>query len=89
MISGAEREIIIRCARKYGASRVYLFGSCAKSEGDYRDIDVAVDGIPPQQFFRFYAELMRNLHKPVDLLDLSESNPLARVVLEEGVIIYG
>jgi predicted nucleotidyltransferase len=89
MVSDAEREIIIRCAQKYGASRVYLFGSCAQSEGGYHDIDVAVDGIPPQQFFRFYAELMRNLHKPVDLLDLSERNPLVRVVLEEGIIIYG
>jgi predicted nucleotidyltransferase len=71
MVSDAEREIIIRRARKYGASRVYLFGSCAQSEGDYRDIDVAVEDIPPRQFLRFYAEVLRQLHKPVDLLDLS------------------
>lgn len=28
MVSNTERDVIIRCARKFGASRVVLFGSC-------------------------------------------------------------
>lgn len=88
MVSDTEREAIIRCARKFGASRVYLFGSCAQQEYGYRDIDIAVEGIPPQLFFKFCAEVMRQVNLPVDVIDLSEPNPLTPVVKERGVVIY-
>lgn len=89
MISDTERDVIIRCARKFGASRVVLFGSCIYQERGYRDIDIAVEGIPPHRFFKFYAEIMRQLNVPVDVVDLSEPNPLSRVAREKGVVIYG
>ncbi|MDW8291091.1 MAG: hypothetical protein RMM06_10215 [Armatimonadota bacterium] len=89
MISKAEREIIIRCARKFGASRVLLFGSCVHRQQGYRDIDIAVEGIPPHLFFRFCAEVMRQLRTPVDVVDLSEQNPFTQLVREKGVSIYG
>jgi len=89
MISDTEREAIIRCARKFGASRVYLFGSCTQKERGYHDIDIAVEGIPPHRFFKFYAEVMRQLNQPVDVIDLSEQNPLAQLVKERGIVIYG
>lgn len=48
-----------------------------------------MEGIPPHRFFKFYAEVMRQLNVPVDVIDLSEPNPLSRVAREKGVVIYG
>lgn len=89
MISEVQRETIVRCARRFGASRVMLFGSCVCPQQDHRDIDIAVEGIPPQLFFRFCAEVMRQLGTPVDVVDLSEQNPFTQLVRERGVTIYG
>lgn len=77
-------------ARRYGVSRVVLFGSLAwRRFGPSSDIDLAVEGLPPRQFFRADAELAREIPLPVDLKLLSECPPLLRRrIEEEGVILY-
>ena len=51
MINEADKEVILRCARKYNVSSVVLFGS-ALSEGDRaNDFDIAAKGIQPELFF--------------------------------------
>jgi len=89
MITEKDREAILRCARKYHVSSVYLFGSSADEGGEANDIDLAVEGIVPRLFFRFYGELMRRLSKPVDLVDLSQKSLFNQIVAERGVKIYG
>lgn len=89
MISEKDKEIIIRYAKKYKIAKLFLFGS---SLGDYNtanDIDLAVMGIKPELFFKFYGELLRNLSKPVDLIDLSEKSLFNQIIEEKGVKIYG
>ena len=54
MISKKDKEIITRCAEKYGVSSVYLFGSALDKNRGYNDIDLAVKGIKPEVFFKFY-----------------------------------
>ena len=51
MISGEDAGRISDLARRYGVSRVLLFGSSAAPGGDARDIGLAVDGIEPALFF--------------------------------------
>jgi predicted nucleotidyltransferase len=53
MISEVEKEIIIRCAKKYRVSELYLFGSSLDQGSGYNDIDLAVRGIEPEFFFKF------------------------------------
>jgi len=55
----------------------------------YNDIDLAVRGIKPEVFFKFYGELLRNLSKPVDLVDLSNKSLFNQIIEEQGVRIYG
>jgi hypothetical protein len=43
----------------------------------------------PNVFFKFYGELMRNLSKPVDLVDLSGKSLFNQIIGEKGVKIYG
>ena len=89
MISKREKEIITRCAEKYKVSSVYLFGSSLDMDSGYNDIDLAVKGIKPEVFFKFYGELLRSLSKPVDLVDLSKKSLFNQIIEEKGVKIYG
>jgi predicted nucleotidyltransferase len=88
MLTKKEQELIKQCAKKYNVSSVLLFGSSVKRESG-NDIDIAVKGISPQAFFNFYAELFRFLKKPVDLVDLDDTDSyFAQRILEGGRVIY-
>lgn len=87
MINEAEKKIIIQFAKKYKVSSIFLFGS-SLNEKKYKDIDLAVKGLKPELFFKFYGELIRNLHKPVDLIDLSEKTLFTQMIEETAVKIY-
>ena len=78
MISKRDKEIITRCARKYMASTIqnYLFGSSLDRDSEPNDIDLVVEGIIPEMFFKFYGELLRSLSKSVNLVDLSRKSSL-------------
>jgi predicted nucleotidyltransferase len=89
MINERDKEIITRCAKKYKVSSIYLFGSSLDRDTEPNDIDLAVEGIRPEVFFKFYGELLRSLSKPVDLVDLSRKSLFNRIIEEKGVKIYG
>jgi predicted nucleotidyltransferase len=63
MVSTADRTRITELAKKYGATRVLLFGSSASAHRQSRDIGVGVQGVPASRFFRFYGELILSLSK--------------------------
>ena len=89
MISPEDKSAIVGLAARYGAKRVLLFGSSADPERAGADIDLAVEGVPPEKFFEFYGELLFSLSKPVDLVDLSADSKFCRLVRRDGVAIYG
>ena len=78
MMSKRDKEIITWCTKKYVASPIqnYLFWSSLDSDSEPNDIDLVVEGIRPEFFLKFYGELLRNLSKPVDLVDLSRKSSL-------------
>lgn len=88
MITKKEKDLIIRCAKKYNVSSVYLFGSSIERKRG-NDIDLAVKGVKPELFFKFYGELFRYLDRPVDLIDLSEHSLFTKLIKKRGVKIYG
>ncbi|MEW6102368.1 MAG: hypothetical protein AB1630_00890 [bacterium] len=79
----------MKCAKKYNVSSIILFGSSIKEDKEFDDIDIAVKGIEPRLFFKFYVELFQSLSKPVDLLDLSKKSLFNELVEETGIKIYG
>jgi len=89
MITDADKEIIIRYAKKYNVASIYLFGSSLEDNIEAGDIDLGVKGIAPGLFFKFYGELLRKLSKDVDLVDLSKKSLFNDMVKERGVQIYG
>ncbi|MBN1860118.1 MAG: hypothetical protein JW840_01505 [Candidatus Thermoplasmatota archaeon] len=89
MVGEDEKETIIKCARKYNIPYVLLFGSSVEHGKDANDIDLALRGLEPKLFFKFYAELVKHLSKPVDLVDLSQKSLFNDLIEETGVVIYG
>ena len=89
MLSDRDRLKIQNIAKKYNATRIILFGSSCDPNADSNDIDLGVEGIVNSQFFKFYSELIFNLSKPVDIVDLNQKNSFNNIVLSEGQLIYG
>ena len=88
MIADAEKQVIRECAQKYDVKSVFLFGSSLEAE-DARDIDLAVEGVNPALFFKLYADLLKKLSRPVDLVDLSAQSLFCRLIQDSGMRIYG
>jgi len=89
MISKQDEDKIKQIANRYNASKIILFGSSLEQEKESSDIDIAVEGVPDLQFFSFYGELIFNLSKPVDVVDLKKKNKFNNLILSNGKIIYG
>lgn len=88
MITDTDKKIIEQLARKYHAKRVVLFGSSLSSTQEYRDIDIAVEGVEEKDFYTFYGELPFALSKPVDIIDLSKKTRFIELILREGIPLY-
>ena len=87
MINDKDKVKIIKLARKYKVSSVYLFGSSLSSPAP-NDIDLGVKGINPRSFFEFYGELLTSLSKPIDLVDLSKESLFNSIIEKRIVKIY-
>ena len=88
MISAADKANIRTLAKRFGVGRVLLFGSSLEADGGEKDVDLAVEGIRPEDFFRFYGELVFRLPRPVDLVDLSTDSKFTRLIRSEGISLY-
>jgi predicted nucleotidyltransferase len=89
MISARDKATVTALARRYGAARVWLFGSSARGSKSSRDLDLAVEGVALARFFQFLGELMLSLSKPVDLVSLEKRSKLNALIRKEGIPIYG
>ena len=88
VITQADKQAIQSICRKYGVRRALLFGSSLDTTREARDIDLAVEGVAPRDFFRFYGDLMFAVSKPVDVVDLSGQSKFLDLVRREGVPVY-
>ena len=89
MISEQDKATIADISSQYDVKEVLLFGSSADPNRRADDIDLAVEGIAPEEFFRFYGDLIFGLSKPVDLIDLSNDTKFNKLVYREGIRLYG
>ena len=89
MISKEDKIKIQDIANRYNVKKVILFGSGCDPSKASNDIDLAVEGVSDSDFFRFYSELLFNLSKSVDIVDLSKKNRFNEIVMSEGLLLYG
>ena len=89
MIEEKDKKIIQVLSRKYSVKRVLLFGSSLDKKRTSRDIDIAIEGISPKDFFKYYGDLLLQLSKPVDVVDLEGSSKFISLIKKEGKLLYG
>lgn len=91
----AARQDAERLARlladQYRVRAVYLFGSVLTGNVHAgSDLDLAVDGLAPDQFFSAWAHLERETELAVDLVDLNVApTSLVERVRRDGRLLYG
>jgi len=86
-----EKELakIVDISREFGARKVLLFGSCLSDIKSAHDIDIAVSGIKPKDFFKFYGKVSMIVDDEVDLIDLDDVREhLRNRILSKGKLIY-
>lgn len=90
MIPKQDLDKAVALAKKYRIGKLYLVGSALHGNPEEaNDYDFAVDEYPPEVFFSFYGELMREMPKPVDLINLSGRKQLfEKLVMRDGQLIY-
>jgi predicted nucleotidyltransferase len=74
---------------RFGATRVRLFGSLARGDGDVDrgfDIDLAVEGVAPGKFFEAWAVAARQTKRRLDVVDVKDASPLLRQRFDEDGI---
>ena len=74
---------------RFGAGRVWLFGSLAWGEPDgTADLDLAVEGLPPERYFPALNALLDAAPGAVDLVRLEEAPAgLRERILREGTVV--
>ena len=78
----------VQILKDEGCMEIYVFGSIATGESDSNsDIDLAVRGCPPGNFFHTLGRLMWELDHPVDLVDLNEPSIFVRYLLGSGELV--
>ena len=86
-----ERELkkIASISKEFGAKKVLLFGSCLEDIESARDIDIAVRGIKPREFFKYYGKVSMAVDGEVDIIDLDDVREhLYKRVLSKGQVVY-
>jgi predicted nucleotidyltransferase len=87
-ISQEQLDKSIDILRRFGATKIVLFGSAAESLESARDLDLACDGIDGWEFFRAGAQLEDALRVPVDLVPLSPPSRFTRHIEKWGQVVY-
>ncbi len=91
------RKTAVRCAgflaKRYNVHRVYLFGSMLGSTIVHyqSDIDLAVEGLPPEKYIHALTEVWALLPPgfELDLVPLEDAHPeMAERIRSEGEVLY-
>jgi uncharacterized protein len=76
---------LVAVLKTSGAKAVYLFGSAAKGTMQVdSDLDLAVSGLPPENFFKALSAVSRLLDRPIHLVDLDETTPFTQYLIKKG-----
>jgi len=87
------RIIVAPVAKKYGVSKIYLFGSVARGDYDENsDYDFCIERGKIRGLLmlsEFYQDLREAVGSKIDLVDTKHIEPdLLKTILSEGVVVY-
>jgi predicted nucleotidyltransferase len=77
-------DTITLLAKRYGATRLILFGSAQDSPDTARDIDLACDGVSGWKLYELAARLEEEVNLPLDLVPLTPATRFTRMIERRG-----
>jgi len=81
-------ETAAKFLKNEGCKSVYLFGSMVTGKiHQNSDIDIGIKGLPPEKFFRVYAQLDNNISNQVDLIDFDENAKFYNLLNSLGEVV--
>ncbi len=81
-------QLAVKILKDAGCSDVFLFGSVASAQfREGSDLDLAVRGCPPKNFFHVWGQLLLALEHSVDLINLDRADAFARYLQEHGQLV--
>ncbi len=81
-------ERVVAELKSAGAREIYLFGSTARGRVSVSsDLDLAISGLPAQNFFHAAARAGEVSDRTVDLVDLDQETPFTRYLKDENELI--
>jgi predicted nucleotidyltransferase len=88
-LNTAIKELIEKATailHSYGATEIYLFGSGRTNDFnlEHSDIDLAIRGIAPKNFYSAVGELMCSIGRNVDVIDLDSASDFGEYLIEHG-----
>ncbi len=80
---------IVEIGKEFGVGKVFLFGSCLEDAETANDIDIAVEGVKPSDFFEYYGKVSLAVNDEVDIVDLEDLREhMRKRVLSKGRLLY-
>ncbi|MDR0474494.1 MAG: nucleotidyltransferase domain-containing protein [Treponema sp.] len=81
-------ETAAQFLKNEGCQSVFLFGSMVTGNiHQNSDIDIGIKGLPPEKFFRVYAQLDNNMSNEIDLVDFDENNKFYNLLNSLGEVV--
>jgi len=78
-------ETAVQYLRSVGCTEIYVFGSVGQARPRGRsDLDIAVRGIRPSEYFAVYGELLSRTRHSVDLIDLDLQSEFGSQLAKSG-----
>ena len=74
-------------ARRFGATRLLLFGSALEHPATARDLDLACAGVPGWKLFELSSALEETLRVPLDLVALDRPSPFTRLIEKRARVL--
>lgn len=85
----SELAEIVEISKEFGAKKILLFGSSLEDIESAQDIDIAVSGIMPGEFFKYYGKVSMAVDDEVDIIDLDDIRPhFYKRILSKGKVLY-
>ncbi|MCB0153952.1 MAG: nucleotidyltransferase domain-containing protein, partial [Anaerolineae bacterium] len=84
----ADIEQAVEILKAGKCDQIFLFGSLVSEHFDSdSDIDLAIQGCPPGEFFNLLGQLLLALDHRVDLVNLDSPDAFAQFLKQEGELI--
>ena len=88
MVTTQQIDTCIAVAKRYGATKLVLFGSAVHDAANARDIDLLCMGVAGGRFLSMGAERENETGVVVDTIQADEPTPFVEYNMPKGRVLY-